>query len=375
MPSRGRRTISGFKNVISRDTADRYRGYIVVWFANAASMLLMNKPVSELTDSDFDYIYTKLQQEQFLEELRKRLKKGEEGGVEVCEWSPIPRTGNDDISLLSPCYAVEQIKNASLGRISIEKLQPALSLEFAEHVRTLMPRASDATRKSKVIGVTSDILALSIIGAVKTFAYRVRIGEGEKGGRRFEYGYVFIDVYNPSAVDMERLNAMCRTVTRSVIMGGGSTLALYVGVAATIVLNMDRRIYAKQLFADFNFVRIGSTQQKTMLNAFDVVNLLDLSRLLARLRIAKPVYSLVGSYPSEDDLRNRKEARTVRSFIEELARGVMMYYSTGNIEGLYRALRMLSPGSVIHEDAVKYLGEDRWSKIVDGLLQATLPQG
>jgi len=372
MPSRSRRTVSGFKNVISRDTASRYRGYVVVWFANAASMLLTNKPVSELTDSDFDYIYTKLQQEQFLEELRKRLEKSKEGSANVCEWSPIPRTGNDDISLLNPCYAVEQIKNVSLGKISVEKLQPALSLEFAEHVRTLMPKASDSTKKLKVVGVASDILALAIIGAVKTFAYRIEIGEGGKGRRRSEYGYVFIDVYNPDTVDMEKLNSMCRTVTRSVMMGGGSIVALYVGVASAIALNMGQSIYTEQLFADFNFVRIGSSQNKTMLNAFDVVNLVDLSRILANMRIAKPVYSLIVSYPGEDEL-NKKEARAVRSFIEEFTRGLITYYSTGNIETLYRVLRMLSPGSVLHEDAVKYLGGDRWNEIVDEFLHVRIP--
>jgi len=372
MSSRGRHRGSGFRNLISRDTANRYSGYVVVWFANAASMLLTNKPVTELTEADFDYIYTKLQQEQFLEELKKRLE-GKENIKNVCEWSPIPKTGNDDISLLNPCYAVEQIKNVSLGKTSIEKLQPALSLEFAEHVRTLMPRASESHLKRNVVGVASDILALAIIGAVKTFAYRIEIGEGGKGRRRFEYGYVFVDVYNPAVVDMEKLNSMCRAVTRSVMMGRGSTLALYVGVAAAIALNMGRRISTEQLFTEFNFVRIGSSQNKTMLNAFDVVNLVDLGRILMNMRIAEAVYNLIVTYPSEDDQKSREGARTVRGFIEELARGLITYYSTGNIETLYRVLRMLGPDSALHEDATKYLGEDRWNEIVDEFLHTRIP--
>jgi len=366
MSSRGKRAIIGFKNVISRNTVSQYHGYIVVWFANVASILLANKPVSELMNSDFEYIYAKLQQEKFLENIKERL----EGEVDICRWSPIPRTGNDDIKLLNPCYAIEQIKNASLGRISIEKLQPALSLEFAEHVRTLLPRVSSSTKKSEVVGIASDILALAIVGAAKTFTYGVITRENRKK-RKHEYGYVFIDVYNPAAVDMEKLNGMCRSVVHHIINGGGSKATLYVGVASAIALNIGRRISTEQQFVEFNLVRMGSTQNKNLLNTFDTVNLVDLSKVLVNTKLARPIYSLIISYPSENDL-NRKEARTVRSFIEELARSILAYCFTHSVEDMYRALRMLSPGNVLYEDAMRYLGKDKWENIVSELLHARI---
>lgn len=345
------------KNVISRDNASEFLNLAIVWFANAASMLHKNVPVDMLTNGDLKSIYDRLQS--LLDDVKKALRIDD-----VCSWSPIPLTGNDRRDVLNPCYAMERLYEASMGKIDVAPLPPAFSLEFTEYVRTFIPQISSRYLKRQVMGVSSDLLALAIIGAMHTLAYRIKRKEEE------EWCYVFIEVYNPQIVDMMKLNGMCRTVVRNVISGGGTIATILVGIAAAIALNLGSSLFDKQLFTKYTSIRIARTGNKTMLKGFDVIDLASLARTVLRLGIASPLYNLVRTYPSEEDVGKMREARHVRNFIETLSRSVLLYESLGNVEELYKVLRTLDPNNVVYRDADAYLsnrGVD-WKSITDQLL-------
>lgn len=353
--------------VISRHNAHMFQDLAIVWFANTASLILKNKPLETLTNEDLEDIHKILIEGKYLENLKKKLRERELGkDKDVCKWSPIPLHLKEKREIFNLCYALEHLKLASQGKVERIPLPPSLSLEFAEFVRTYMPTRKALKRET--IEVESDVLALALIGATETYAYKVRRGEG--GEAKYEYGYVFIDVYNPLAVNVQRLTEMSRRASQRVAEGGGSMLVTLVGVASAIALVAGKALYEPQAFAIYNCLRLERGERKTLFKGFDVVDLTGLARTIAKLRLAQPVYRLVDSYPSENDIKRRKEARAVRSFIESLARAVYLYHTLNLVDELYSVSRMLDPKSALYEDASKYLGAEMWNKIVKELLEA-----
>ncbi len=331
--------------VITIDSLSDYDQYAIVWFANVATHQLLNISIYELANAVQTHRTLILENlyraaVNFVNQLANIYKK-----KDICTLEPpIPLTPNDKAELFNPCKALDFLYDASRGKIYQFPLPPALSFEFAEYVRTYMPTPRTSTLKRNVVIVTSEVLALSALGA---YASRVYAVEGE-------YGYAFMNTYNPKIVEIEKLNAMARIITRANIYGDGSRIALLVGLASATVLNVGKHLLEVDGRTFYSSIRIVKTGNKTMLKAYEAVDLTDLSQTIMRLGIAPAIYDLISSYPSRDLLKASKPARTARSVIEELAKAIYIYHLYRDPAELYRALRTTTTKTTL-SDLVSYL--------------------
>ncbi len=331
--------------VITIDNLPNYDQYVVAWFANVATYHLFNMSIHDLSSSAHRYKAQVLEElynrsKDLLEKLKYIFKK-----EDICTLeSPIPLTSNDRAELFNPCKALEFLSDASHGKVYKDSLPPALSFEFTEYVRTYKPVLKESTKKRNVVAVTSEVLALSVLGA---YISRVYALEGE-------YGYTFMNTYNPKIVDIGKLNAMARIVTRAVVNGDGSRLTLLVGLASATVLNVGKHLFEVDGRTFYSSIRIVKTRNKTMLKAYEAVDLTDLSKTIMRLGIASAVYDLVSSYPSRDLSKKDKSARSARSIIEEFAKAIYKYYLYGDPAELYRTLRIAMTKTAL-SDLTSYL--------------------
>jgi len=349
-----------FKGVaIDFNTVNLYRDYVVAWFANVATHYLIGSRIevtsladlNELCQRANEYVST-------LREMRKEEGK-KERAVDVCEEVPINLTPNDDRELFRVCKAVDYICSAAQGKIEIIPLPPALSLEFAEHIRTYMPEASPRNKRVENIGITLHMLGLAILGAHIAMTYILR-GDG----RVSEMVYTYADVPISKDIDFRKLHGMVKSVIVSVMRGEGGRLTLLCGVASAITLNYGRKLKETTglILESVRTVRSGN---KVMLKAFEALDLTDLARIIFRLGIASPLYNLTSNYPATDT----KEARLVKSFIENLSKAVIIYYSIKDLQELYKVLRTLTSEATVNSLKVIYRNEDLWREIYEGLIE------
>ena len=352
------KTTTKAKNVISLNTIKNYHHYIITWFANAATITFVNMPVYQM---EKEHLHAILQGfEGYIDELCSYQKRSRD---DILEWTPIPLTPNDKRELLRLGSAINVLYDATKGKVETLPLPPALSLEFAEYVRTLLPQARSSELKRDVVGISTDVLALAIIGAAITHSYTI-VG-GREGGRD-EHGYVFVDVYHPGVVDMPKLLGMSKGLVRRIMRGDGNSISIYIAIASAIVLNVGRHLKEVEGRSWYSSVRITRSGNKTMLKALEVVDLTSLARSIMELGIASSIYNLVMRYPSTDEVKRDRRLRSLRSFIESLARAIMIYHSTGNVEELYKVLRLLTSDK-FDSDMSSCLGET-WRGIKEGLL-------
>jgi hypothetical protein len=331
--------------------------YTVTWFANAALKYGINKSVEAVGEEGLSRneleVLASFYSGFIQEEIRNR------GQNEVCrDWLPL--TSNDRRGSFDPCAAVKTLNEVLRGeRLEPIRLPPALSLEFAEYIRPSRLKRL----KRDVVLVDATVHALASLGAFVTRAYTVRRGNDQ------EWGYVYVDTEFANLDDYRELHLKCRSVVRSVTLNEGSRQVMLVRLAAAIALSFGAVRREAGIFVDS--LRLVGTGRKVMLKAFERIELLGLAGTLARLKISPAVYELAVRYPG----RERKEERTVRDFVERLARAILVYHSLGDkgVEELYGVLRALSEG----EDSVLYragrtLYGDRWDRIIGTLLSVAV---
>lgn len=335
-----------FNNVISLETCSRYMGYIATWFADVATRLLLNLPLTDVSVQQLQQLYSKAN------ELYSRQEQ------DLSNATPIPLTPNDNKDLLNLSTALQLLYRAAQNDRKIYSLPPALSLEFAEYVRVFVPKVVTSTLKRKVIGISSEILALALIGADLTSSYRVA------RGKDVEYGYTFVNVYNPKILGLLELNKSARIMTQRIVNGDGSTHALYVGVAAKVAQRLGSKVFDIDGFTTYTCVRI-LRRQTPMLKAFETVDITSLAQTIWKLGISKAVADLISSYPSNREQQRSLEYRKLRMFIESLSHAIILYNELRNLEELYRIVRILT--SEEYRNALSRCVKD-WPTILNALL-------
>jgi len=297
---------------------------------------------------------------EYISMLREKKKSESKRGkiVDICENIPFILTSNDNQELFGLCKAVDYICSAAHGKIEFIALPPALSLEFAEHIRVYMPKVSLSYQRRVNIGVASSMLGLAIVGAHIAMTYRLREGKKE------EIIYTYPDVPISGYIDFRKIHGMGKSVISSVVSGEGGRLTLLCGVASAMALNYGSKLRETTGLV-LESVRTMKSGNKVMLKAFEALDLTGLARTIFRLGIAGSIYNLTSNYPATDT----REARIVRSFIENLSKAIITYYSIGDLQELYKALRALTSESTINALRVIYGSEDLWREIYEGLLE------
>lgn len=310
---------------LSLKNINEFEQYVASWFIESASIYLLGLDIRGLATSDYRSIMSQLYStaSNYLRELNQ---------PNVCDVVPIPITPNDDKTLLNLCKAVNMLSDAFRGVIDKYPIPPALSFEFAEYIRGYMPYPTDKFKKRNIVEITNDALGLAILGAHITYKYR----------ERDEYAYSFTRTSHPQLVDMKKLRGMTMSIARAVARGEGSRLTLLIGVSSAIVLNLGKKLYNQDERTFYTAIRITRTGNKTMLKAYDSIDLTDLARTISKLGIASAIYDLIASYPSKEDQSRDKRARAVRSLIEELSKAIWIYYDRDDPSEIYKVIRTLS---------------------------------
>lgn len=329
-----------FPALISLDRVEAFRGYVITWFADAATTYLINMRLGKAVKEKANLL---------CQEADKYVAALKERNPDACRDNPVPLTPNDDEEYFDLCKAVEMICDYSRGKIETYALQPALSFEFTEYVRSFMPQVRDKTLKREVVGVESILHGLAVIGARITRAYR-----GE------EWGYVFMDVPNPEVIDYRKLSSMVAGVSRSVSLNEGSKLSFLVGAASAVAL-----IYGKMLsnitgksHLKLDSVRLARAGNKVMVKAFEMLDLSSLASRILRLGVSLPVYSLLSRYPS-------KEKHVLRAFIERLSKAIIMCELVNDYTEIYSTMRIVTSENFLKE----IRSYENWVEIVSNLLR------
>ena len=349
----------GFKGiVIDFNTVNLYKDYIVTWFANVATHYLIGKRVEVTKEEDLNDLCQKANE--YVSMLREK-RKGEgkkDKVIDVCEEIPLNLTPNDDQELFRLCKAIDYICSAAQGKVGFVGLPPALSLEFAEHIRVYIPSVSPSYKRTENIGVALHMIGLAVLGAHIAMTYILR------ENKRVEIIYTYADVPISGDIDFRKLHGMVRSVVSSVMRGEGGRLTLLCGAASAIVLNYGRKLRETTGLV-LESVRTMKSGNKVMLKAFEALDLTDLARTIFRLGIAGPIYNLTSNYPATDT----REARLVKSFIENLSKAIITHYSIRDLQELYRTLRALTSETTINALKAIYGSEDLWKEIYEGLLE------
>jgi hypothetical protein len=334
--------------VISLENIDAYRGFIVTWFADAATTYLINQRLGRNIKESLSDLCA--QAKNYVESLKEADKE------RACSRIPLPLTGNDikTKSLFDVCKCPDLICNENPSSMS---LQPALSLEFIEYIKTFNPQITQKFLKREVIKIEDRLHGLAVIGADITHTYTVRRGVEQ------EWGYTFIEVPNPGAIDYRKLSGMVKTVVRSVLNNEGSRASMLVGVASVLVLIYGRNLYENVQRSPINleFLRLTMRKggNKAMVKAFEILSPSGIALDISRMGLASPLYSMFSNYP--------KNSGPARNFVEDLARAIIVYNSLKTTEEIYKALRSLTSEN-IRNDLHRNYG-DTWRDIFDKLLQ------
>jgi len=340
-------------SVIRLSNVEAFREYIITWFADVATTYLINRRLSR--DVGEKRVLALLCTE--ADNYVKRLIE-ERGRDKVCGLSPLPITGNDKKEYFDICKASEMICDASRSNVELISLQPALSLEFAEHVRIFNPQITNKYLKREVVMVESIIHGLAILGTYISHTYTVTKKD------ETEWGYTYVEVPNPEIIDHKKLSGMIQKIIKAVTINEGSRLSILIGIASTMTLIYGRNLIEslKRSPLNVNFLRLSKHKggNKALVKAFEVLSLSSLATDVYHLGIASPLYNMISRYPPG-------EKSSVRTFIEELSKAIATYNSLRNTEEIYKVLRNLTSENLRNDLRKHYT--DTWDEILSGLLQ------
>lgn len=357
MSRRGGKTARASERVITVSDLALFRGYSFAWFSEAATLLLVNRTLENLSGGWLQSILPALLQ-RLDAKIQARLAKAKDKEKASPERvKPLPLVGNDPKNLTLK-YARELLEGLKSGQ-QLGSLCPpsALSLDFAEHTRVCMGRGR---AKRDVIRIGEDVLALSIVGAYLTRAYALQVERG-----RWEFGYVLVNIHSPMLpiAKLDSMQGKVRGVARRVAAGGGGVLPVLVGAAAAIAgtLRGQLREVAKSPLV-VEYLRLTQTGNKVMAKGFDTFDVTGLALLLRRGRMAGAVYQLLVNFPE-------RGYNSYRGFAQKLAEGLAKFHMYRKPEYLYDPLRAMCSRE-LEAEASQLLGRD-WQTI-SGRLQSGL---
>ena len=349
-----------------------YRGYAFAWFSEAATLLLANCTLEDLRNKGVGSVVSKL-----LQSLSAKMAAKKGKIIDPKTERPLPFAAKDPKDRMTLEFALQTLQGLTEGR-QLGDLSPpsALSLDFAEFTRRNMGRGR---LKRDAFRIGEDVLALSLVGAYLTRAYRVQ-AEGE----RWEYGYILVNVRSPAlaAAMLDRAQAGVHGVARRVVEGGGGLFPILVGAAAAIARALGgqlREVAKSPLLVEYLRLSTvtetetpgrrpkkgglpGKPPKKVMAKGFDVFDVTGLAMLLRRGGIAGTVYWLVRSFP-------REGYNNYRGFVQRLSEGLAKYHMHRRPEHLYAPLRALCSRD-LQAEATELFGA-QWQvlsqRIQDGL--------
>jgi len=324
---------------------------VVVWFANAAltyfSYINIYRGLVDprLIRGSYEQTCNEAQAEGDRDELKELISK------------PLQEAVNE------LCEIAQSIKT-----LSIERLEWYFAPEFGEFVKPLIPfkdKGRESESRRKVYGVSTDVVNLAVIGAYKTYVYKVRVTSG------VEYGFVYLDVPEPPLLDFKKLEDRAISVVRAVYYGNGSKIALYTGVASVLALTAGSKLESIQPFV-LHFIRlIKEKGKKVRIVGFDYIDVTILARAIHRLGISRALYILLQLYPTEKTQKNVEGCKQFRHFLEELSKSLMMYSELNDVGHLYHILRSVIHDGKINSDIEKCLSgmgvKESWSELRNGL--------
>jgi len=335
-----------------------YRGYAFAWFSEAATLLLANCSLEELRNKGVGSVVPKL-----LQSLSAKMAAKKGKAIDPKLVRPLPFAAKDPKDRMTLEFALQTLQGVVQQPGSLSP-PSALSLDFAEFTRSSMGRGR---LKRDAFRIGEDVLALSLVGAYLTRAYRVQAEE-----KRLEYGYIFVNVRSPvlTAAMLDGMQARVRSVTRRVVEGGGGFFPILVGAAAAIARALRRQL--KEVAESpllVEYLRLsaeiglpGRPPKKVMAKGFDVFDVTGLAMLLRRGGIAGTVYWLVRSFP-------REGYNNYRGFVQRLSEGLAKYHMYRRPEHLYAPLRALCSRD-LQAEATELFGA-QWQglsqRIQDGL--------
>lgn len=337
-----------------------YRGYAFAWFSEAATLLLAGCRLEELRNEGVGSVVPKL-----LQSLSAKMAAKKGKAIDPKLVRPLPFAAKDPKDRMTLEFALQTLQGVAKGQQPGSLSPPsALSLDFAEFTRSSMGRGR---LKRDAFRVGEDVLALSLVGAYLTRAYRVRAEE-----KRLEYGYIFVNVRSPAltAAMLDGMQARVRGVTRRVVEGGGGFFPILVGAAAAIACALGgqlREVAKSPLLVEYLRLSAeiglpGRPPKKVMAKGFDVFDVTGLAMLLRRGGIAGTVYRLVRSFPKEG-------YNNYRGFVQRLSEGLAKYHMYRRPEHLYAPLRALCSRD-LQAEATELFGAE-WQalsqRIQDGL--------
>ncbi len=339
------------KAIVTLDNLSRYRGYIFTFFSEAALKLCARRGLEELNAQNMHQIIGEVNRcvSEEIEVIRSRNK-------DPCI-APLALTGNDPKDKLNLCYAHKVLTEFLTGYMHGGMvLPPALSLEFAEYVRSFM---GPGKAKRDLFLVDEEVLALSVIGAYLLNAYAI-------GG---EYGYVYIDVapFAPITQKVRKMERAAKSITKAIMARNGSIASVIVGIASVASLHLgklSRDIAQKGGYVVANFIRISRTGNKVLLKGFDSVDIIQLIRILRASRTSKAVYTLLRNYPPE-------EFNNLRRFVEVLSQNLLKFQSFRKPIYIYEILRFLTSDELNKEGVQYYVKSKKvpgWNEIVAELM-------
>lgn len=325
-----------YTTIIGLNNIEVFHNYVITWFANVATMYLINQRLSR-----------ELNNETTLNELCSKAREYVEEQIKRHE-RLLPLTSNDNNEYFDIYKAVDMVCDPST-RTELISLQPALSLEFFEHVRVLNPQATNKYLKREVVGVEKLIQGLAVIGASISHTY--------EDGEEDEWGYTYIEAPNPEVIDHRKLSRMIQNVIRVVRLNDGSKISMLVGAASAIALiGRDLLKRSRNYPLNVYFLRLTKGGNRTLVKAFEVLNLNSLAYDIYKLGVASALYNVFLKYSTN-----------VKDFAEDLAKAIFIYNLHRNPEEIYRVLRSLSSRD-LREGLSKHY-EDKWELILDELLQ------
>lgn len=344
-----RRSAGASAQVITAENLALFRGYSFAWFSEAATLLLANRTLEDLREEGLGGMAPEL-----LQGLDAKIRMAEiktKGKVKIDpeRVMPLPLVGNDPKNLTLK-LARELLERLAAGQRPGSLTPPsALSLDFAEFTRVNM---GGGRAKRDVFRIGEDVLALSLVGAYLTGAYRVQVEEN-----RWEYGYVLVNVRSPvlTIPILDEMQAGVHVVTRRVAEGGGGVFPILVGAAAAVARALRgqlREVVRSPLVVEY--LRLTQTGKKVMAKGFDIFDVTGLAVLLRRGGIAGTVYQLVRNFP-------REGYNKYRGFVQSLSEGLAKHYMYRRPEHLYAPLRALCSQD-LHAEAFELLG-DRWQAL------------